>query len=160
MSAQILIQDIVDNFNKQEQLYLIIAELAAKQLGVLEHGDWLDKPDKLNDILEKRKNLVAEINVLNANNQSLQSEVKKQLEITDFVLSALEPQLEEKQYQLLSQSVVDLGDLLAEISRVDQQSHLLIKRKAGFSKTEVPTNSQQVKNAYQEAMQQAKKPGK
>jgi len=160
LSIQSLIQDIVANFHKQDQLYLTIAELSGEQLALLSNDDWLDKPDKLNTLLEKRQTVIKEIDRLNSHNKIAQAEVKQQSGIADFVLSNLESQLDEEQYKSLSQVVIGLGDLLANITKMDEQSHLLIKSKAGISKTTLHTNSQQVKNAYQEAMQQAQKPSK
>ena len=65
MSIQKLIEEIVDNFYKQQQLYLQIADLSRAQLDLLEHEQWLDKSDILNDLLEKRQNINQEIDVRN-----------------------------------------------------------------------------------------------
>jgi len=157
LSMQTLINDIIDNFHKQMQLYLIVADLAGKQLELLNHENWFDKPDALNSLLEKRQAVIRDIDLLNDQNKLTQAEVRQQAGIADFVLSNLEDKLEEVQYQSLSQVLVGLGNVLEDISKMDEQSHLLIKNKAGISKMTLRNNSQQVKNAYQEAMQQAKK---
>lgn len=158
MPISLLIQEIVVNFQKQEQLYLTIADLSTKQLGLLEHDDWLTKPETLNDLLKKRQDIIKNIDRLNNDNKALQNEVNRQLAISDFVLSRLEPKINEEQYESLRQVIVRLGDLLADINKMDEQSNILIKRQAGYSKPAIHANRQQVQNAYQEAMQQARKP--
>lgn len=158
MSVKILIGEIAANFQLQQELYLTIADLSAQQLALLKKDEWLNESDALNDLLDKRKNIVKQIDQLNSHNKLLQAEVERQLGVSEFVLSKLKPKLKEEQYALLSQIVVGLGDLLADITNMDEQSQLLIKRKTGISKTSIHSSSQQAKNAYKDAMQQTKKP--
>jgi len=152
-----LIEDIIDNYNKQLQLYERIAALSCAQLNLLSEDNWLDKQDELNDLLKKRQLINEEIDILNSQNKIFQEQVIMQTGIPEFALSHLERQLEEVQYKSLSDVVTGLGDILANISKIDEQNHILIKKKAGPSRIESRTSSQQAQNAYKQAERQSKK---
>jgi len=156
LSIQMLIKEIVDNFHKQQQLYVQIADLSDEQLGLLADEQWLDKQDKLNELLQKRQIVNKKIDVLNSHNKDLQGQVMMQLDLSEFVLSRLESKLEKEQYKSLREIVAGLGDILARINKSDEQNHLLIK-KAGPARVNPPANRHQAQNAYQQAVQQGKK---
>ena len=152
-----LIEDIIDNYNKQQQLYERIAALSCAQLNLLSEENWLGKQDELNDLLKKRQQINEEIDILNSQNKILQEQVIRQTGISEFALSHLESQLEVVQHKSLSDVVAGLGDILANISKIDEQNHVLMKKKAGPSQIKPKTNSQQAQNAYKQAGRQSKK---
>lgn len=152
-----LIEDIIDNYKQQQQLYERIADFSCAQLNLLSEENWLSKQDELNDLLKKRQLINEEIDILNSQNKIFQEQVIMQTGIPEFALSHLERQLEEVQYKSLSDVVTGLGDILANISKIDEQNHILIKKQAGTSQVKPQSNRQQAQNAYQQAVQQGKK---
>lgn len=157
MLPQKLMAEIIENFHKQQQLYLHIADLSCKQLSLLSEDHWLAKQEGLNDLLKKRQTVNKEIDVLNSHNKSLQKQITEQLGLPEFVLSRLESKLEAEQYESLSDVITGLGDILAKINAIDEQNHILIKKQAGTSQVKPQSNRQQAQNAYQQAVQQGKK---
>lgn len=152
-----LIEEIIENFNKQQQLYVHTAAISGEQLDLLLNEQWLDKQEELNGLLIKRQNINVEIDALNSRNKSLQKQVATQLDLQEFILSHLESQIEEEQYKSLREIVSDLGDLLARINEIDEQNHSLIKKKLGPGRVNPQTNHRQAHKAYHQAVQQGKK---
>lgn len=157
MSIQRLMEEIIDNFNKQQQLYIKIDDLSGEQLDLLADEQWLNKQEQLNELLQKRQIINKEIDVLNSHNKSLQEQVTMQLNLQEFVLSRLESKLEEAQYKSLRQVVAELGDILAKINKTDEQNQIFIKKKAGPDRVNPQANPQQAQNAYHQAVKQGKK---
>jgi len=147
-----LIAEILENYHNQQELYLKMAEWSRQQLDLLEQGDW--GGDKLNQLLEQRQGIIAEIDVLSKQNRQAQLQVNDHLGLEAFMLSTLESHLQVLQYQSLREVLIALGKLLAEISEMDRQSNNLIRRKIENRKNSGRRNSHLVQSAYQEAMQQ------
>lgn len=158
MSVSLLIQKIIENFQAQEQIYLTIADLAARQVDLLTGEDWINKPEHLNDLLKKRQQMIREIDGLNNDNQLIQAELKQFLGIDDFVLSKIKSKLDEKDYLALERTLAKLGDLLGDINKMDEQSHSLLKNKAAINRSSLSHDSRKVQNAYQDAMRQGHSP--
>lgn len=157
MSVQKRIDEIIDNFRKQQQYYLQIFDLSSKQLAFLTDEQWIDKQEELNKLLEERQQLNNEVDALNLQNKFLQEQIMNMLALPEFVLSRLEGKLAEVQYTSLREVVESLGALLTKINAADEQNHTLIKKKAGPGRIQINTNRQQAQNAYQQAIQQGKK---
>lgn len=157
MSVHKLIAEIINNFYKQHQLYLHIADLSCRQFELLADEHWLAKQEDLNELLQKRQAVNEEIDALNSHNRSLQGQVTRQLGIPEFVLSQLTGDLEEEQYKLLCDAVAQMSDILAKINATDEQNHVLMKKQAGVGRVSPQINRQQAQNAYQQAVQQGKK---
>lgn len=151
-----LIEEIIDNFKKQQQLYASIAALSCAQLDLLSEN-WLSKQDELNDLLKNRQLINKEIDALNTHNKSLQEQVIGQLKLPGFVLSQMGGTLDESQYKCLSEVIAELGILLAKINATDEQNQILIKQKAGPARIKTSTSRKQAQNAYHQAGQQGKK---
>lgn len=157
MSVQKLIDEIIENFYQQQQFYLQIADLSCKQLAFLTDEHWTEKQEELNQLLEKRRELNNQIDVLNQHNRFLQEQIMALLEIPEFVLSRLQSSLADRQYQSLHEVLAALGGLLAEINNTDEQNHRLIKMKAGSHRIKNPANRQKAQHAYHQAIEQGKK---
>lgn len=157
MSIQMLMEEIIDNFNKQQQLYLQINDLSGKQFDLLADEQWLDKQEELNELLQKRQIVNKEIDVLNSHNKFLQEQVTIQLDLSEFVLSRLESKLAEVQYKSLREAVAGLSNILAKINKTDEQNQILIKKKAGPDRANPPVNRQNAQDAYHQAVQQGKR---
>lgn len=157
MSTEKMIQDIIDNFQEQIRLYLEVAELSQQQLDLVSKKDCLDETEQLNILLEQRQQVGITIESLNGDNQSWQHLVSQQLGIPNFILSTLQPHISVIQYEKLETVLTQLADLLSQIACLDEKSQQLLKSKSGSRMAKQHKSTQQVKNAYQEAMQQAKK---
>ena len=157
MLVKRLIEEIIDNFHRQHQLYLHIADLSCKQLAFLADEHWLAKQEELNELLKNRQAVNKRIDVLNSHNKSLQEQVTVQLGLPEFVLSHLESKLDEAQYKHLRDVVTGMGDILAKINKTDEQNHILLKKQAGTSQSKHQVNHQQAQDAYHQAVQQGKK---
>lgn len=158
MPVSQLIQKIIKNFQAQEQIYQTVAELSARQVDLLQGADWINKPEHLNDLLKKRQQITREIDGLDKDNKLIQTQVKQLLGIEDFALSSLKFRLNEEDYQSLQHTLARLGDLLADINRMDEQSHNLLKEKAAVNRSSPSHDSRKAQNAYQEAMRQGQTP--
>ncbi|PKM76226.1 MAG: hypothetical protein CVU90_13340 [Firmicutes bacterium HGW-Firmicutes-15] len=156
MNIKELIEEILRNFYKQQELYRQMADWSRQQLDLLEQEDWAG--ESLNLLLEQRQGIIAEIDVLSKQNRQSQQQVTSSLDLDEFVLSSLEKNLEAPQYQALQDALNALGNLLAEISEMDRQSNNLIRKKLGDRKSVGRRDSRLVQKAYKEAMQQVKKP--
>jgi len=150
-----LYNQVLNNFSQQHQLYLKMSDWSRQQLDLLEQDDW--DGDTLNRLLEERQAIINEIDVLGGQNKQLKEQVTLDLGLGEFILSSLESHLKSQQFQELQALLKDLGQLLACISEMDQQSHLLIKKRIASRKNASKTENRLVQNAYREAMQQAKK---
>lgn len=150
-----LYSTILDNYNKQYHLYLQMADLSRQQHDLLEKNDWAG--ERLDEVLEKRRALNEEIDLLSKQNKQAREEFTSSLGLNEFVLSLLEKHLEASQYQLLQEALKSLGKLLSDISEIDRQSNNMIRQKLESRKTTDRRDSGTVQNAYREAMQQGKK---
>jgi len=146
---------ILDNYNNQYNLYQQMADWSRQQHDLLEKNDW--EEDRLNQVLEKRKAINDEIDILSQQNRQARDEFTSSLGLDEFVLSSLEKHLETCQYQSLQEVLMSLGKLLSEISEIDRQSNNMIRLKLESRKNQDRRDSRLVQNAYREAMQQAKK---
>ncbi len=156
MNTKELIEEILQNFYKQQELYRQMAEWSRQQLDLLEQEDWVG--ESLNRLLEQRQGIIAEIDVLSKQNRQVQQKVTSSLGLDEFVLSSLENNLVADQYQALQDALKALSNILADISEMDRQSNNLIRKKIGDRKSVGRRDSRLVQKAYKEAMQQAKKP--
>lgn len=151
-----LMGEILENYHKQQELYLKMADWSRQQLDLLQQGDWAG--DRLKQLLEQRQAIIAEIDVLSEQNRQAQAQVNSHLSLDAFMLSSLESHLQAPQYQSLQEVLTALGKLLADISEMDRQSNNLIRQKIGNRKNPGRRDRRLVQKAYQEAMQLGKKP--
>jgi len=150
-----LYNQIFNNFGQQQELYVKMSDWSRQELDLLEQDDW--DGDRLNNLLEERQGIINEIDALGRLNKQLQEQVTLNLGLGEFMLSSLESHLKSQQFQALQELLRDLGQLLVHISEMDQQSHLLIKKRIESRKNASKSENRLVQNAYREAMQQAKR---
>lgn len=148
----ILIDNIIHNFNKQWLLCEKMAASAQEQLEVLKQADNAGISSQVMDIVAQRQKLLEDLQVLEDENRSLQEQVVSELGINEFTLSQLEAKLDNEQFVHLKEMVNQLGTILKTISEIDDQSQALMRK--GLSqvkKTKARANSKQASQAYNQA---------
>ena len=150
-SMQELIRQVIANFDEQQTAYRWVLKLAGEQLEMLSNDQ-----DRvlfgINEILSKRQALMQEISQMNLTGQALQTSICKELDINEFCLSNLEDKLDRKDFEDLQQVLTVVGDVLAEISRVDNASHKIMSHSVVGSRGK-KINPDEAALAYKNARQ-------
>jgi len=148
----ILIENIIQNFEEQWQLCEKMAACAQEQLEILKQADKAGISSQVMDIVTKRQKLLDDLQVLEAENRSLQAQVISELGINEFTLSQLEAKLEDEQFANLKEMVNRLGTILKSISEIDDHSQALMGEVlAWVNKTKPRVNNEQASAAYNQA---------
>lgn len=153
-----LLDEIIANFNLQLQLYREMGEQSQRQLAALQNS--LSYED-LNPILDRRRQLLQDLDRLNARNREIQQEVLNKLDLKGFTLSQLKQRLDSDELAPLELLIDQLGLLLRRITATDNQNQRLMARRqvAGMEKKAPVANHIQVRQAYEQAVQQKKDKG-
>ncbi len=148
----ILIDNIIHNFNKQWLLCEKMASSAREQLKMLKQADNAGIPSQVMDIVAQRQKLLEDLQVLEDANRSLQEQVVSELGIDEFTLSQLEAKLDNEQFVHLKEMVNQLGTILNSISEIDDQSQALMRKVLSqVNKTKARANNKQASQAYNQA---------
>jgi len=148
----ILIDNIIHNFNKQWLLCEKMAASAQEQLEVLKQADNAGISSQVMDIVAQRQKLLEDLQVLEDENRSLQEQVVSELGINEFTLSQLEAKLQNEQFAHLKEMVNQLGTILKTISEIDDQNQTLMRENlTRVKKPKTRANSQQASAAYNQA---------
>jgi len=148
----ILIDNIIHNFNKQWLLCEKMAASAQEQLEVLKQADNAGISSQVMDIVAQRQKLLEDLQVLEDENRILQEQVVSELGIDEFTLSQLEAKLENEQFAHLKEMVNQLGTILKSISEIDDQSQVLMRASlTRANKTKSRANNKQASQAYNQA---------
>ncbi len=146
-----IIREIVDNFQKQLDLYEKMAELSSAQLICLEKNRAMS--GELRDIMSKRQALMEDISSLNEKNRACQQQAVQQLDINEFVLSKLQGLIDGADHEQLRDTVSRLGSILEAINEMDRKNQLLMVEvntsKAGG---ESKASNRQASDAYRRSM--------
>ena len=148
----IIIENIIHNFEEQGQLCEKMAARAQEQLEILKQADKAGIPPQVMDIMAGRQKLLDDLQVLEAENRGLQEQVVSELGVNEFTLSQLEAKLENEQFVHLKEMVNQLGTILKSISEIDDQSQVLMREGLSqVNKTKARANSKQARQAYNQA---------
>lgn len=148
----ILIENIIHNFEKQWQLCNKMVASAREQLEFLQQADNAGISSQVMDVIAGRQKLLDDLQVLEAENRGLQEQVVSELGINEFTLSQLKVKLEEEQFAHLKEMVNQLGTILKSISEIDDQNQVLMKESLNRVNQAKPrANSQQASKAYNQA---------
>jgi len=148
----IIIENIIHNLEEQGQLCEKMAARAQEQLDILQQADKSGIPAQVMDIMTGRQKLLEDLQVLEAENRSLQEQVINELGINEFTLSQLEAKLEDEQFNHLQVMVNQLGAMLKSISEIDDQNQTLMKENLiRTNQTKPRANNQQASVAYNQA---------
>lgn len=147
-------EQIIDNFDQQHDLYNKMHELAEEQWLLLQQGVQPTVNEKFHELLDHRQELLAVILDLNQKNRQFQEQVIKELDLQRFVLSDLKEHIEPEQFLRLQERISNLGRLLASINDIDTGNQQAMEE-AGKTVTGRPlekTSNHQAQKAYREAM--------
>ena len=148
----ILIENIIRNFEEQGQLCEKMVASAQEQLEILRQAKKAGMPSQVMDIMAERQKLLDDLQELEVENRALQQQVISELEINEFTLSKLKAKLESEQFANLKEMVNQMGNILKSISEIDDQNQLLMKESlARVNKTKTQVNNQQASKAYNQA---------
>lgn len=148
----ILIENIIHNFEEQWQLCEKMAARAQEQLDILQQADKSGMPTQVMEIMAGRQKLLADLQVLEAENRGLQEQVVSELGINEFTLSQLESKIEDGQYADLKERVNQLGNTLKYISEIDDRNQILMRESLTWNNQTKPrANNQQASAAYNQA---------
>lgn len=123
------INEIIDNFDRQYQLYMDMARLSREQLVLLEERNKKFACEDLHDLLAKRQGLMEDIERLSVKSRELQQKISGELNIDKFVLSKMREKISEDQYQKLESAVLKLEEVLKFIDRTDKRNLQLMQQK-------------------------------
>jgi len=147
----ILIDNIIHNFEEQWQVCEKMAVCAQEQLEILQQAE-TGIPSQVMDVITGRQKLLNDLEVLEAENRGLQKQVVSELEINEFTLSELEAKLEDEQFAHLKEMVNQLGAMLKSISEIDDQNQILMRENlTRVKKPKTRANNQQASAAYNQA---------
>lgn len=148
----ILIENIIHNFEQQRLLCEKMVASAQEQLEILSQAKKVGMPSQVMDIMAERQKLLDDLQELEVENRALQQQVISELEINEFTLSKLKAKLESEQFANLKEMVNQMGNILKSISEIDDQNQLLMKESlARVNKTKTQVNNQQASKAYNQA---------
>lgn len=148
----VLIDNIIHNFEEQWRVCEKMAASAQEQLEILKQADKAGIPPQVMDIMAGRQKLLEDLQVLEAKNRGFQEQIVRELGINDFTLSQLEAKLENEQFAHLKEMVNQLGTMLKSISEIDDQSQVLMREGlTRVNKTKTRANNKQASNAYNQA---------
>ncbi|MBC7075749.1 MAG: flagellar export chaperone FlgN [Syntrophomonadaceae bacterium] len=123
------ISEIIDNFDRQYQLYMDMARLSREQLDLLEEKNKKFVCEDLHDLLAKRQGLMEDIGRLSVRSRELQQKISGELNIDKFVLSKVQGKIGEDQYRKLESAVLKLEEVLKFIDRTDKRNLQLMQQK-------------------------------
>lgn len=145
---QDIITAIVDNYNRQIELYNDMADLARQQLNILEARlNGSSENTNLAQTLINRQQLLEKIAELDTINKSLQQQACQQMGIEAFVLSRLKPGLKEDEYQSLQEVLKNMGNILAGIQEIDDNNQQLMNKALTTNRKRAVT-ADQARDAY------------
>ncbi|NLT21251.1 MAG: hypothetical protein GXY16_09685 [Syntrophomonadaceae bacterium] len=145
---QDIITAIVDNYNRQIELYNDMADLARQQLNILEARlNGTSENTNLAQTLINRQQLLEKIAELDTINKSLQQQACQQMGIEAFVLSRLKPGLKEDEYQSLQEVLKNMGNILAGIQEIDDNNQQLMNKALTTNRKRAVT-ADQARDAY------------
>ncbi len=146
-----IIEEIVDNFQNQLDLYQKMAELSSAQLKCLEKNPAMS--GELRDVMSKRQALMEDISSLNERSRVCQQQAVRELGINEFVLSKLQGRINEADYEQLRNTVSSLGAILEAINDMDRKNQLLmVEVNTSETGREREARSRQASDAYRESM--------
>ncbi|MDD3852710.1 MAG: hypothetical protein PHD40_03555 [Syntrophomonadaceae bacterium] len=145
---QDIITKIVENYNRQIELYNDMADLARQQLDSLEARlDGTSENTNLAQVLINRQQILGKIEELENINKSLRQRTCQKMGIEAFVLSQLKPNLKEEEYQGLQEVLKNMGSILVGIQEIDDKNQQLMNRTLVSSRKRGVTDNQ-ARNAY------------
>ena len=121
-----LLNEIVANFRLQLQLYEEMQIQAERQRQVLQNGPM---SAEINPILDRRREVMLELEELNSHNRELQARVLKELEIRDFTLSELKKCVDDEGLYPLESLIEQLGQVLHSITAIDEDNQRLMSQR-------------------------------
>lgn len=150
-----LLNEITANFSLQLELYGGMGEQSEQQLEALQSECSLKE---LNPILDRRWQLLKELELLNVRNREMQQELLNKIEIEGFTLSRLRERLDGAELAPLEALIDQIASLLRRITATDEQSRqLMAGRQTGAEgKNAAPANHAQVRQAYAGSQKQKK----
>lgn len=148
----ILIENIIRNFEEQWQLCEKMVASAQEQLEILKQDDNPGIPSQVMDVMAGRQKLLDDLQVLGAENRDLQEQIVNELGINEFTLSQLKTELEDEEFAHLKEMVNQLGTILKSISEIDDQNQILMRESlTRVNQTKPRANNQQARKAYNQA---------
>jgi len=145
---QDIITKIVENYNRQIELYNDMADLARQQLDSLEARlDGTSENTNLAQVLINRQQILGKIEELENINKSLRQRTCQKMGIEAFVLSQLKPNLKEEEYQGLQEVLKNMGNILAGIQEIDDNNQQLMNKALTTNRKRAVT-ADQARDAY------------
>lgn len=154
-----ILDQIIENFEQQHQLYSGMYGLAQLQLDILQGKVPLSGSERIQELLSQRQDILVSIMLLNEDNKQYQAQAVKELGLKRFVLSELQECMVEGQFKLLQTRIANLGGLLEDINTVDKQNQRVMELgtpgSSGRAVEKISSNDAQ--KAYRNAMDSKKK---
>lgn len=148
----ILIENIIRNFEEQWQLCNKMVASAQEQLEILKQADNGGISAQVMDVIAGRQKLLDDLQVLETESRGLQEQIVSELGINEFTLSQLKTKLQEEQFIQLKEMVNQLGTILKSISEIDDQNQILMKESLTRVNQPKPrANNEQASKAYNQA---------
>lgn len=153
------LEQIIENFDQQHELYTRMHHLAEEQLLLLQQGMQSAYSDQINQLLLRRQDLLESIVKLNRQNKLWQEQVLIELDLPRFALSELKNRISEEQFHQLQKRVSDLGQLLESINNIDKKNQRAMEMTSNaLSGRPVEKNSSHhAQKAYQKTMENQNK---
>ncbi|HWP95356.1 MAG TPA: hypothetical protein VN426_00750 [Syntrophomonadaceae bacterium] len=148
------LEQIIDNFDQQYDLYNKMHALAEEQWLLLQEGVQPAVNEQFHQLLIHRQDLLAAILNLNQQNRQYQEQVIEELDLQRFMLSDLKEHIRPEQFLRLQERISDLGRLLASINDIDNGNQQVMEEagKVVSGRPLEKTSNRQAEKSYREAM--------
>ncbi len=142
-----LMNDIIQNYRQQLDLYTVMLKLSEEQLQILE-----SRSGSTDQILADRHQLMSQIGELNRLNLIWQEQMCKDAQLDQFNLTNIAPFIDADTATEIRSVLNALGQLLQLIDENDQRIHHLMNQHLNTNLKRQRTTSQKAAGAYKQSM--------
>ncbi|MGE5404691.1 MAG: hypothetical protein ACM3PP_07110 [Candidatus Saccharibacteria bacterium] len=155
MSNQI--NNLIEKLNEQSAGFQTMLEISKGQLNEVRRGDFPNHLDGFNKLLVNRQQLMTQMEEKEEEIKKIEALITKEYSIDYFQLSSLKDKMEPGQFERVSTSFNELGSILLEITKVDDEIESEArKRLTAAQKPKKINSSHAAAKAYKEASAKGK----
>lgn len=154
MNEKIVILE--DNLHQQAAKYREMLIIAQKQLEEVEDPAFPKNLSQLSEVLEHRQILMKEIKILADKASKLEADLAQFCGLEEFLLRDFNGLLTPEELGRLSEAFRELGQVMFNITEVDERLETTMRAKLGLSRSQRVINPDQAIEAYKKAAKKKK----
>ncbi|MGE5418044.1 MAG: hypothetical protein ACM3UZ_15000, partial [Acidobacteriota bacterium] len=153
------VDNLVTKLNAQADGFRAMLQISKGQLDEVCRGDFPNNLKMFNELLGSRRHLMEHMEELETEIKQIEASLAKEYSLDYFLLSSLKDKIDPGKFELVSQGFNNLGNILLEITKVDDAIEEEARKKlATARKPKKMTNNKAAARAYKESSMKGKNP--